>query len=164
MSFLNLPKRSWPKRASFGKTSIFLALILNTRTRYMPARKPTRLQELRTAIDRANAEGNDALAAELSQVRHAVRTKADPLALVPLLETSTSYITKAFVAEVLGAAGDVRVLQPLMRAAAHPANVRHTSWFLLACARYDCSAHLAFFVRFLLTARRPTKAWCRLWK
>lgn len=117
----------------------------------MPARKPTRLQELRTAIDRATAEGNDALAAELSQVRHAVRTKADPLALVPLLEASTSYITKAFVAEVLGAAGDVRVLKPLMRAAAHPANVRHTSWFLLACARYDCSAHLAFFVRFLLT-------------
>jgi len=38
-----------------------------------------------------------------------------------------------------------------MRAAAHPANAPHTSRLLLACARYDCSAHLAFFVRFLLT-------------
>jgi hypothetical protein len=71
--------------------------------------------------------------------------------LVPLLETSTSHITKTFIAEVLGAARDVRVLKPLMRAVAHPANRRHTSWYLLACARYDCSAHLAFFVRFLLT-------------
>ena len=71
--------------------------------------------------------------------------------MVPLLDTATSQITKSFVAEVLGAAGDERVLKPLMRAAAHPANVRHTSWYLLACARYDCSAHLAFFVRLLLT-------------
>jgi hypothetical protein len=117
----------------------------------MPTQKPTRLQELRTALDRATAEGNDALVAELSLVRHAVQGKNSPLSLVPLLETATSRITQAFVAEVLGDAGDERVLKPLMRAAAHPANVRYTSRLLLACARYDCSAHLAFFVRFLLT-------------
>ncbi|WP_135399204.1 hypothetical protein [Hymenobacter metallicola] len=68
-----------------------------------------------------------------------------------MLETATSRITQAFVAEVLGAAGDKRVLKPLMRAVAHPANVRYTSQLLWACSRYDCSAHLAFFVRFLLT-------------
>ena len=99
----------------------------------------------------ATAEGNEALAAELNLVRHAVQTKADLLTLVPLLKTATNQITHSFVAEVLGAAGDVRVIKPLMKAAAHPANTHHTSWYLLACARYDCSAHLAFFVRFFLT-------------
>jgi hypothetical protein len=117
----------------------------------MPRRTPTKLQELRTALDQANAEGNAALAAELLQVRHAVQGKTSALSLVPLLDTATSQLTKSFVAEVLGAAGDVRVLKPLMRAVAHPANVRYTSGYLLACARYDCSAHLAFFVRFLVT-------------
>lgn len=52
---------------------------------------------------------------------------------------------------MMGAAGDARVLKPLRQAVASPANGQHTSWFLLACARYDCSAHLSFFVRFLLT-------------
>jgi hypothetical protein len=117
----------------------------------MPRRKPTTLQELRIALDQANAEGNDALAAELSQIRHAVQGKTSPLTLVPLLDTAASQITKSFVAEVLGAAGDVRVLKPLMRAAVNPANTNYTARYLLACARYDCSAHLAFFVRFLLT-------------
>ena len=117
----------------------------------MPRRKPTTLQELRTELDKANAGGNDALAAELAQIRQAAQGKTSPLSLAPLLDTATSQITKSFVAQILGAAGDVRVLKPLMRAAAHPANVRYTSWYLLACARYDCSAHLAFFVRFLLT-------------
>lgn len=117
----------------------------------MPRRKPTTLQELRTALAQAHAEGNDALAAELYQVRQTVQRKSSPLELVPLLDTATSQITKSFIAEVMGAAGDTRALKPLMRAVSHPANVHYTSWFLLACARYDCSAHLAFFVRFLLT-------------
>jgi hypothetical protein len=117
----------------------------------MPRRKPTLRQELRTAFDKANAEGHDLLAAELSQVRHAVQDKSSSLDLGPLLESATSQITKSFIAEVMGAAGDARVLKPLMQAAASPVNVHHTSWFLLACARYDCSAHLSFFVRFLLT-------------
>jgi hypothetical protein len=118
---------------------------------YMTRRKPTLLQQLRTSLDNANAEGNDALAAELSQVRHAVQRKSSPLDLVPLLDTATSPITKSFIAEIMGVASDARVLKPLMQAAASPANVRYTSWFLLACARYDCSAYLPFFVRFLLT-------------
>jgi hypothetical protein len=117
----------------------------------MPRRKPTLRQELRTAFDKANAEGHDLLAAELSQVRHTVQDKSSPLDLAPLLKSATSQITKSFIAEVMGAAGDARVLKPLMQAAASPVNVHHTSWFLLACARYDCSAHLPFFVRFLLT-------------
>jgi hypothetical protein len=117
----------------------------------MPPRKPTLRQELRTAFDKANAEGHDLLAAELSQVRHAVEDKSSPLDLAPLLESATSQITKSFIAEVMGAAGDVRVLKPIMQAAASPVNAHHTSWFLLACARYDCSAYLPFFVRFLLT-------------
>lgn len=117
----------------------------------MPRQKPSLLQELRATLDKANAEGNDALAAELSQVRYAVQRKSSPLDLVPLLNTATSQITKSFIAEIMGAAGDARVLKPLMQAAVSPANVRYTSRFLLACARYDCSAQLAFFVRFLLT-------------
>jgi hypothetical protein len=119
----------------------------------MTRRKPTLRQQLRTSLGKAHVEGNDALAAELSQVQHAVQRKSSPLDLVPLLDTATSQITKSFIAEMMGAAGDARVLKPLMRAAASPVNVRHTSWFILACARYDCSAYLTFFVQFLLTRR-----------
>lgn len=117
----------------------------------MPYQKPTLFQQLLTAFDKASVEGDNALVAELSLVRHAVQRKSSPLDLGPLLGTATSQITKSFIAEIMGAAGDARVLKPLMQAVASPANVRHTSWFLLACARYDCSAHLSFFVRFLLT-------------
>lgn len=94
----------------------------------MTRRKPTLLQQPRTSFKKANAQGNDALAAELSQVQHAVQRKSSPLDLVPLLNTATSQITKSFIAEIMGAAGDVRVLKPLMQAAASPANVRR--WFL----------------------------------
>ncbi|ALW85920.1 hypothetical protein AUC43_12930 [Hymenobacter sedentarius] len=124
----------------------------------MPRRKLTILQELRAAIDKANAEGKDVLAAELSQIRHAVRGKTSPLALVPLLDTATSQITKSFVSIVLGAAKDVRVLKPLMRAAVNPANTNYAAWYLWACARYDCSAYLSFFVRFLLTCPEANEA------
>jgi hypothetical protein len=109
------------------------------------------LPQLRTSLKKANAEENDALAVELSQVQPAVQRRSSPLDLVPLLNTATSPITKSFIADIMGAAGDARVLKTLMQAAASPADVRHTLWFLLVCARYNCSAYLPFFVRFLLT-------------
>lgn len=113
--------------------------------------KPTLRRQLRTSLEEAHVEGNNALVAELSQVQYVVQRKGNPLDLAPLLNTAISQFTKSFIAEMMGAAGDARVLKPLMRAVVSPANVRHTSWFLLSCARYDCSACLTFFLRFLLT-------------
>ena len=71
--------------------------------------------------------------------------------LLALLKQASGHVTTHYLAQLLGMARDPRVLRPLMRAAVNPANAGYNARYLWACAEYDCSTHLPFFVRFLLT-------------
>jgi len=126
----------------------------------MSNKKQTPLQQIRQSLHKANAESNVALAEELQQILQALQhpwPKALPL-LSKLLLKSSNQVTKHHVADIFGLAKDPRVLKLLMRAATAPENSNHSSNFLWPCAAYDCTAHLTFFVRFLLQRQDPGEA------
>ena len=120
-------------------------------------RKRTTLQQLKDSLKKAAQENDVVLQAELKQIlvtlqqswHHAFKVQAD------LLRNATSHITKHFIADIFGAAKDSKVLKPLMKAALAPENENHNSVYFWNCSKYDCTAHLKFFVKFLLDSEDP---------
>jgi hypothetical protein len=126
----------------------------------MPTKKSTNLQELRRLFRQAKAEGNEELLAELELILTALHKprQVGIGILANLLNKATSHVTKHYIAGVLGAAKDVRVLKFLIRAATQPENRGYTANYFWACAHYDCTSYLPFFVRFLLECEDPGEA------
>jgi hypothetical protein len=126
----------------------------------MPTKKSTNLQELRRLFRRAKAEGNQELLAELELVLTALHKPRQVAitVLAKLLNQANSHVTKHYIAGVLGAAREVQVLKALMRAATKPENRGYNADYFWACAHYDCTPYLPFFVRFLLGCEDPGEA------
>lgn len=119
----------------------------------MAYRKKTPIQQIYMSLREAKAERDEVLVAELQQLLQAVLEPNGPTVsrLLTLLRHTTCPAATHCLAQLLGTAGDVRVLRPLMQAAVNPVHAGFHARFLWACAEYDCTAYLSFFVRFLLT-------------
>ena len=120
-------------------------------------RKKTLLQQLRQSVSEAKVENDLALQKELQQVAEAIKqpwTDAFRVLSV-LLQNAKSHVTKHYIADIFGQARDSRVLKPLMQAALVPENANYNSVYFWNCSEYDCTAHINFFVKFLLESEDP---------
>ncbi|OON69667.1 hypothetical protein [Hymenobacter sp. CRA2] len=123
----------------------------------MTKKRLTHRQRAQQYLREAQAAGNTALAGEFVQVLHELeqpRKQAVGL-LMKRLAATPHFETKYFISRVFETVKDERVLRPLMRAIADPANVGYTANFIWACSAYDCTRHLQFFVRLLLRSTDP---------
>ncbi|RTQ46503.1 hypothetical protein EJV47_21350 [Hymenobacter gummosus] len=123
----------------------------------MATKRLTHRQRAQQYLREAKAAGNAALAEEFGQVLHELeqpRKKAVGL-LMKRLAATPHFETKYFISRLFETVQDERVLRPLMRAIADPANAGYTANFIWACSAYDCTRHLPFFVRLLLHSTDP---------
>lgn len=116
----------------------------------MSKRRLTNREQLRKQLKAA--EPASVLHQELLAVLAGIerpKEKAVPV-LIRLLRSLTTQEAKHFVAKVLGATKDPRVIRPLMRAAVALENENYSSNFLWPLEKLDCTKHLGFFVKFML--------------
>ena len=120
-------------------------------------RKKTILQQLKSSIGEAKAEKDVVLQEELQQITAAIQQPwTNTLrALSKLLQQANSHVTKHYIAEIFGEANDLKVLKPLMHAALAPENENYNASYFWACSKYDCSAYISFFVKYLLKSQDP---------
>jgi hypothetical protein len=121
------------------------------------SRKKTILQQLKASIGEAKAENDELLQDELQQIISAIQQpwNKELRVLSTLLQKASSHVTKHYIAEIFGKAKDSKVLKPLMRAALAPENENYNSVYFWNCSEYDCTAHINFFVKFLLESEDP---------
>lgn len=120
-------------------------------------RKKTILQQLKSSIGEAKAENDVSLQEELQQIIVAIKQPWVNTfrALSRQLQQANSHVTKHYIAEIFGEAKDSKVLKPLMRSAIAPENENYNAVYFWNCSEYDCTAHINFFVEFLLESEDP---------
>ena len=124
----------------------------------MSKRRLTHRERLKQMI--REAESNEALQRELLAVQIALE-KPRPQAvkvLINLLKTSSCRETQWFISKVLGTSKDPRAIKPLMQSAVALENKGYSCNFLWPLDNFDCTAHLNFFVHFMLKEDDPGEA------
>ncbi|RAK65143.1 hypothetical protein [Hymenobacter edaphi] len=126
----------------------------------MAKKQQTHRQRAQQYLREAQAAGNTALAGEFAQVLLEIeQRKAQAIGrLMKRLLATPHFETKYFISRVFEKAQDERVLRPLMKAIADPANEGYAASFIWACSAYDCTRYLPFFVRVLLRSTDPDES------